>query len=218
MNKPFLSIKNLYKTYHTDSMNTKVFENFNLEVHQGEFLCIVGPSGCGKTTLLKLVGGFDKVYEGTILENGVPVNGPSPHRIMIFQDPGQLFPWMTVLGNVMFPLTVQGKSRTESREIALEAIRDTGLNSWESLYPHQLSGGMKQRAALARALAMKPDILLMDEPFSSLDPETRRDLQEILIKLHHEKGITILFVTHDREEAARLSTRQVKMGGAILTE
>lgn len=211
MNDVILTIERLHKTYRGEAGEVPIFHDFSLTVAKGEFLCIVGPSGCGKTTLLKLVGGFDQDYEGQILELGSPIQGPSPHRVMIFQDAGQLFPWMTVIQNIQFPLKIQGLSRHHVLEIAADALQSTGLSGWEDYFPHQLSGGMKQRAALARALTMKPEILLMDEPFSSLDPETRTGLQNLIKALHQEKQSTILFVTHDREEAARLATRQITL-------
>lgn len=211
MNDPILSIQGLYKTYRREAGEITLFQDFSLTVEKGEFLCIVGPSGCGKTTLLKLAGGFDPDYEGLILEQNSPIHGPSPHRVMIFQDAGQLFPWMTVLQNIQFPLLIQKVPRQQATEAARQALQATALAGWEDYYPHQLSGGMKQRAALARALAMKPEILMMDEPFSSLDPETRTSLQDLIKALQQERQITILFVTHDREEAARLATRQITL-------
>lgn len=211
MTAALLSLHHISKTYRTASGTHDVFRDFSLDVFAGEFVCIIGPSGCGKTTLLKMIGGFDRDYDGSIIENGSLVIKPSPHRIMVFQDQNQLFPWKTVLENVLFPLKISGVKHEEARKMALEAIDMNGLSGNVDYYPHELSGGMKQRAALARALVLKPSILLMDEPFSSLDQPTRMGLQNLLIELHKATGVTILFVTHDEMEADRLSTRKIRL-------
>ena len=180
----------------------------DFSVRRGDRYVILGPSGCGKSTLLKAVGGFMPPVEGRIEMNGRSVNAPGPDRMTVFQEFEQLMPWKTVLENVAFPMRVTGKfGRTESRRRALAMIERVGLTSFKDIYPHMLSGGMKMRVAIARAMALEPDILLMDEPFAALDALTRRTMQQELLSLWQQLGITILFVTHSIEEAMLVGSR-----------
>ncbi len=182
----------------------------NLEIAKGEFVCLVGPSGCGKTTLINLMAGFEKTTAGTVTIDGRPVKGTDPDHIMIFQDYG-LYPWRTVLGNVLFALEAKGLKKKEAVEKATEYIELVGLTKFTESFPHQLSGGMKQRVAIARALAVEPSVLFLDEPFGALDAFTRMYLQDELLRLWQEKRPTVVFVTHDLEEAVYLGGRVVLM-------
>jgi len=192
----------------------KVLDNIDLDVYRGEILAILGPSGCGKTTLLRQIGGFDDRDSGSLIMDGQDIIKPEVKRIMIFQDFNQLFPWKTVIQNIVYPLQVNsiGESDATNREIALKYLKLVELSGFGDSYPHQLSGGMKQKAAMARALALKPKVLLMDEPFGSLDALTRISLQNLLLKVWRETGVTIIFVTHDIQEAVILSDRIAVMG------
>jgi NitT/TauT family transport system ATP-binding protein len=181
-------------------------EDVSLEVKLAEFLCIVGPSGCGKTTLLRLIAGLDHPSSGKIILEGKEVKGPSPDRGMVFQE-FSLFPWRTVVKNVEFGLEIKGLKERERREIAEEYIELVGLTGFEDHYPYELSGGMKQRVAIARALATEPSILLMDEPFGSVDAQTRNVLQQELLEIWERTKKTILFVTHSVDEAIYLGDR-----------
>jgi NitT/TauT family transport system ATP-binding protein len=182
--------------------------DINLQVRFGEFLCIVGPSGCGKSTLLHLIAGLDKPTSGEILLNGRKVKAPGPDRILIFQDLG-LFPWLTVRENVEFGLKMKGVTKREIRSISHYYLHLVSLSQFEDSYIHQLSGGMRQRVALARSLAIQPDVLLMDEPFAALDAQTRDLLHDELERIWKETRQTIIFVTHNVREAARLGDRVV---------
>ncbi|MBI4463555.1 MAG: ABC transporter ATP-binding protein, partial [Acidobacteria bacterium] len=181
-----------------------------LDVRAGEFLCLVGPSGCGKSTLLHLMAGLDRPTSGEIWRDGRPADEPGTDRILIFQELG-LFPWLTVGENVKFGLRMKGMGAVERRARAQEYLRLVHLSGFEASYIHQLSGGMKQRVALARALATDPDVLLMDEPFAALDAQTRDLLHEELERIWAETGKTIVFVTHNVREAARLGNRVLLM-------
>jgi len=183
-------------------------DGVDLDVFEGEFLCIVGPSGCGKTTLLRMLAGLERPTEGEALVKGRPIEGPGPDRVMVFQD-HVLFPWRTVLGNVLFGLELKGLSRREAVEEAMKYIKLVGLEGFEGAYPHELSGGMRQRAALARALACNPDVLLMDEPLSALDAQTRNYMQGELMRIWMETKKTMVMVTHSVEEAVYLGDRVV---------
>lgn len=200
--------------YYTDGSNTlRVLEDINLEVLEGEILCILGPSGCGKSTLLRQIAGFDNRDSGQVLMHSKEITKPEVSRIMIFQDFNQLFPWKTVINNVIYPLQANGIGQVQARrEVALNYLRMVELEGFEDSFPHQLSGGMKQKAALARALALEPEVLLMDEPFGSVDALTRNSLQEMLLKVWQSKRGTIVFVTHDIQEAVVLSDRIAVMG------
>lgn len=182
----------------------------DLEIATGEFVCLVGPSGCGKTTLINLMAGFEKTSSGTVTIDGHPVKGTDPDHIMIFQEYG-LYPWRTVLGNVLFALEAKGIKGKEAVQKASEYIELVGLTKSIESFPHQLSGGMKQRVAIARALAVEPSVLFLDEPFGALDTFTRMYLQDELLRLWQEKRPTVVFVTHDLDEAVYLGGRVVLM-------
>jgi NitT/TauT family transport system ATP-binding protein len=177
-------------------------------VHEGDRYVILGPSGCGKSTLLKAVGGFMPPVEGTIRIRGHAVAGPGPDRMMVFQEFEQLMPWKTVYQNVLFPMEVTRKfARVEAAARAESAIEKVKLAGFRNVYPHMLSGGMKMRVAIARAMALEPDILLMDEPFAALDALTRRTMQQELLSLWDQLRFTVLFVTHSIEEAILVGSR-----------
>ena len=195
-----------YKT--TSGERLLALDNVSLEVKPGEFLCIVGPSGCGKSTLLHLIAGLQPQTSGRILVDGAPVSGPGTDRILIFQELG-LFPWLTVGGNVEFGMKMKNVGKAEREEKVQYYLRLVHLLKFRDSYIHQLSGGMRQRVALARALATEPDVLLMDEPFGALDAQTRDLLHDELERLWAETGRTIIFVTHNVREAARLGDRVV---------
>jgi len=195
-----------YKT--TSGERLLALDNVSLDVKPGEFLCIVGPSGCGKSTLLHLIAGLQPQTSGRILVDGAPVSGPGTDRILIFQELG-LFPWLTVGGNVEFGMKMKNVSKAEREEKVQYYLRLVHLLKFRDSYIHQLSGGMRQRVALARALATEPDVLLMDEPFGALDAQSRDLLHDELERLWAETGRTIIFVTHNVREAARLGDRVV---------
>jgi NitT/TauT family transport system ATP-binding protein len=177
-------------------------------VHQGDRYVILGPSGCGKSTLLKAVGGFMAPVEGSIRINGRDVEAPGPDRMMVFQEFEQLMPWKTVFQNVLFPMKATRKfARADAVTRANAAIEKVKLSGFRDVYPHMLSGGMKMRVAIARAMALEPDILLMDEPFAALDALTRRSMQQELLMLWEQLRFTVLFVTHSIEEAILIGSR-----------
>ncbi|MFH2044377.1 MAG: ABC transporter ATP-binding protein [Pseudomonadota bacterium] len=188
------------------SKNVIAIEDFNLKVEEREFTSIVGPSGCGKSTFLLLVSGLEKATAGKLYIKGQPVNGPDPLRSIVFQE-YLLFPWKTVRGNVEFGLELKRIPKNKRREIASVYIELVGLEGFEDRYPHELSGGMKQRVAIARALVNKPKVILLDEPFGSLDALTREGLQTELLRIWHEAKCTVLFVTHSISEAVYLSDK-----------
>ena len=183
----------------------------DLRVGEGEFVCLVGPSGCGKTTLLNLVAGLERADEGEVRVDGKPVHGPGPERAVMFQE-AALFPWLTVIENVEFGLTMLRVRKAARRKRALRWLEAVGLARFADANVHELSGGMRQRAALARALVTEPRILLMDEPFASLDEPARRAFHEQLETIWVQARMTVLFVTHDIAEAVRLATRVVVLG------
>ncbi len=185
-----------------------VLERINLEVRQGEFVCLVGPSGCGKSTLLNIIGGFLHCSRGDVMVEGQPVAGPDPRRIFVFQENG-VFPWLTVQENVGFGLL--RKSAAERAAIVAHYLEMVGLTGFERAYPRELSGGMKQRVEIARALAANPDIIYMDEPFGALDFITRLKMRADLVRIWQSEKKTILFVTHDIEEAVQLADRVLVM-------
>ncbi len=186
--------------------HVRAVEDASFTAAEGEFVTLIGPSGCGKTTLLKIIGGLIPPDAGQVLVGGRPVQGPGPDRSLVFQD-FALLPWATVLRNVAFGLELRGVPRAERQETARRYIAKVKLAGFEHHYPHQLSGGMQQRAGLARALAVHPRILLMDEPFASVDEQTRRLFQDDLLGLAGEERQTVVFVTHSMEEAIYLSDR-----------
>ena len=210
----FLEIENLTQEFESNGQRHVAYKNVSLTLDEGEFLSIIGPSGCGKTTLLKTIGGFIKPTSGTVKISGNIITDPGEHCSMVFQTFDQLFPWKTVLGNVVYPLLVSKKlkSRREAVHQAVEYLEMVGLEKFRDYYPHQLSGGMKQRVAIARALSLKPTLMLMDEPFASLDADTRTMLQGELKSIWFNSGITVLFVTHSIMEAIALSTKFLAMG------
>jgi len=219
--KESISLCGVFRSYaNSRGSFTPALQNIDLEIEQGEFVCIVGPSGCGKSTLLHLIAGLDRPTSGEITVDGSPVNGPGTDRILLFQELG-LFPWLTVRQNVEFGLKMDGVSKTERRDRARVFLRMVHLSHFEDHYIHQLSGGMKQRVALARSLALRPKILLMDEPFAALDAQTRDMLHDELERIWKETSPTIVFVTHNVREAVRLGDRVLLMSfrpGRIKTQ
>lgn len=185
-------------------------KDVNLNVRSGEFVCLLGPSGCGKSTLLYALAGHVVPTGGSVAIDGKPIHGPGPDRLLMFQE-AALFPWLTVRGNITFALAARGVPRAERRDRANTFIQRVRLEGFEDTLPHQLSGGMKMRASLARALAVDPTVLLMDEPFGALDAQTRVHMQELLQAIWLRSGKTVVFVTHDVQEALMLGTRVVLM-------
>jgi NitT/TauT family transport system ATP-binding protein len=185
-------------------------ERANLAIEQGEFVCLIGASGCGKSTLLRIVAGFEAASEGQVLMAGSPVGGPGPDRGMVFQDYG-LFPWLSVRQNIAFGPAARGLPRAKVTGIVDRFIEVVGLRKFADAFPHQLSGGMKQRVAIARVLANDARVVLMDEPFGALDAMTRERLQDELLELWAKTGLTVIFVTHSIEEAIFLADRVVVM-------
>lgn len=201
-----------YRSHSGERM--KVVRNVNLRLEKGSFLCVLGPSGCGKTTLLNMVAGFEEATEGRLLVNGRAVRGPGPERGVVFQSDTALFPWLTVEENIEYGLKVRGLAKKERKERALTWMKQVGLEQHAKKFPGELSGGMKQRVQIARVLANDPDILLMDEPFAALDAQTRTYLQQELSTLCRKAGKTVLFITHDIQEALLLADRIVVMAKA----
>ncbi len=189
----------------------KAVENISFTIAAGEFVCILGPSGCGKSTLLNMIAGFTQADQGSITFAGKPVVQPGPERGVVFQE-ATLFPWLTVRGNIELGLKVAFPNRKNYQQIIDDSLELVGLHCPQQAFPHQLSGGMKQRVALARILALQPQLLLMDEPFSALDAETRAHLQDKLLDICARRRQTVLFVTHSVEEAAYLADRVIIMG------
>lgn len=208
-----LNVENVSKGFGERS----ILNNINLTVKEHEFICILGHSGCGKSTLLNMIAGYMTPDQGEINVDGQQINGPSKQRGMVFQDHA-LFPWMTVLDNIAFGPSVQQMSKSEAKETAKEYLKLVGLESYANHYPGELSGGMKQRVGIARALAGKPDILLMDEPFGALDVLTRELMRAELQKICSKLKPTILFVTHSISEAVYLADRIVVMKHGVIAE
>jgi NitT/TauT family transport system ATP-binding protein len=205
-----LEIKNLGKTYGTGEKATHAIGDVSFTVADGEFVCVVGPSGCGKTTLLKCVAGLLLPSQGEIILRGRLVTSPPEEMALVFQEYSRsLFPWMSVRENVQLPLRHKSLNRDERRRLVDEALEEVSLTRFVDHYPWQLSGGMQQRVAIARALAYQPSILLMDEPFASVDAQTRDDLEDLVLQVHKDYGVTILFVTHDIDESVYLADRIV---------
>lgn len=203
----FWECRSLSKRFGHGSRCQEVLRDFNLEVSEGEFVCILGPSGCGKTTLLNILGGFVPPSEGEVLLEGRPIHGPGRDRGVIFQSDDALFGWLTALENVGFGLRMSGLGRKAWRRKAEFYLELVGLSEHRDKFSHELSGGMKQRVQIARALANEPKILLMDEPFAALDAQTRTLMQAELVRIWSETGKTIFFVTHDIGEAVVLADR-----------
>ena len=205
-----IEIRNCCKTYRGTNgrPDTVALDGVNFTVGEREFISLLGPSGCGKTTLLKIIAGLVTADEGEVFISGQRVTGPGPDRSMVFQN-FALLPWADVLANIAFGLELRGMARKERESIAQQMIEPLGLAGFEHHYPRELSGGMQQRVGLARALAVDPHILLMDEPFASVDAQTRRLLQEDLLRLHLSARKTVLFVTHNMQEAVLLGDRVV---------
>lgn len=203
-----VSVRALGKTFRRGDKEVKALHDFNLEITRGEFVAIVGPSGCGKTTFLHILGGFESVTEGQILVDGLPVTKPSPDRGVVFQE-FALYPWRTVADNVTWALEIAGKNKAERRAVADHWLAKIGLTHFRDHYPAELSGGMKQRVAIARTLALEPRMLLMDEPFGALDAQNRELMQEELQALLSESRRTALFITHDIDEAVYLADRVI---------
>ena len=209
---PLLAVRGLTLQYKTrDHLVTATFR-VSFEVRSADRFVLLGPSGCGKSSLLKAVGGYLEPVEGEILLNGQAVRKAGPDRMMVFQEFDQLLPWKTVKENVMFPLVASRKLEARAAEAkAMEYIAKVNLSGFSDSYPHTLSGGMKQRVAIARGMAMEPDILLMDEPFAALDALTRRKMQDELLGLWEDTRFTVLFVTHSIAEAVRIGSRILLM-------
>ncbi|MFI9749141.1 ABC transporter ATP-binding protein [Streptomyces collinus] len=203
-----LDVRGLHKVYEGAGRRTEAVRDLTFSVAAGELVCLVGPSGCGKTTLLKCVGGLLAPTSGEVRLAGRPVDGPPPGMAFVFQEYGRsLFPWMRVGQNVELPLKQKRLSRERRRALVADALESVGLADAAGAYPWQLSGGMQQRVAIARALAYQPEVLLMDEPFAAVDAQTRAELEDLVRRLWRERGMTILFVTHDIDEAVYLGER-----------
>lgn len=214
--KDKIAVRNVAKSFRlADGQQVDALENINFEIEDaysregrdiGEFRVLLGPSGCGKSTLLRLIAGLDRPDRGEVLVNDRPVHGPGKDRGMVFQKYTS-FPWLTVTDNIAYGLKINSVAADKQREIVTQLIRDIGLSGFENAYPETLSGGMQQRVAIARTLALRPAVILMDEPFGALDAQTRSEMQQLLLKVWDETASTILFVTHDVEEAIYLADR-----------
>jgi NitT/TauT family transport system ATP-binding protein len=217
MAEPLLRVRGASKRY---PGGIEALRQADLVVERGEFICLIGASGCGKSTLLRMIAGFETATEGEVIMRGKPVTGPGPDRGMVFQDYG-LFPWLTVRGNIGFGPAARGKSKAEAARIAERFVAMMGLERFADVYPHQLSGGMKQRVAIGRVLANEAHLALMDEPFGALDAMTRERLQEELLAIWRATELSVVFVTHSLEEAIFLADRVVVMSpgpGRIVAE
>lgn len=207
---PVLSVRGVSKRFTVGNQTVQALGEVNLTIKKGEFVCLIGASGCGKSTLLRIMAGFESVSSGTVEMYGAPITGPGPERGMVFQDYG-LFPWLTVKENIGFGPRQRGLPRARLDDIADHYTDMVGLTRFADYYPGQLSGGMKQRVAIARVLANDCDVLLMDEPFGALDALTREKLQQDLLDIWERTKVTVIFVTHAVEEAVLLSDRVVVM-------
>jgi len=209
-----ITFENVSKHFeHEGGKPTRILENLDFTIRQSEFVCLLGPSGCGKTTLLNLIAGFISPSSGKVLLDGEPIRKPGPDRGVVFQD-ATLFPWLTVQQNVEFGLRLQGIRGERRSDIGGVYIERLGLSDHVHKYPHVLSGGMRQRVAIARVLVLEPKVLLMDEPFSALDANTRERLQDELLRVWTTHRRTVVYVTHSVEEAAYLADRVLILGGA----
>lgn len=205
-----LEVKNVSKTFRSDTREVDALKNVSFEVEAGSFAVIIGPSGCGKSSLLRIFGGLIPPTQGEVLIDGKVVSGPGPDRSVVFQN-FRLLPWRKVLGNVELGLEINGTEKSRREELANQYLELVGLSGFENYYPIELSGGMQQRVGLARALVVNPDMLLMDEPFGSVDAQTREQLQTELLKLWNKTGKTIIFITHDIDEAIYLGDKIIIM-------
>jgi NitT/TauT family transport system ATP-binding protein len=205
-----LEVRHLAKSYGSGDMVTHAVADVSLTVEDGEFVCVVGPSGCGKTTLLKCISGLLRPTRGEVVLRGKRVTDPPEEMALVFQEYGRsLMPWASVRNNVLLPLRHKKLTRDKRARLVELSLESVGLTRFIDHYPWQLSGGMQQRVAIARALAYQPEILLMDEPFASVDAQTRGDLEDLVLQLRDEFGITVLFVTHDIDESVYLADRVV---------
>jgi NitT/TauT family transport system ATP-binding protein len=215
---PILEVSSLTKTYQVGADLRPVLSGISLQVNCGEFVCIVGPSGAGKSTLLRCIAGLLTPSSGSILLDRQPVHEPPPKLAIVFQDYSRsLMPWMSVTKNVILPLRSKGYSKREQATRAEDALAAVGLTGVGPQYPWQLSGGMQQRVAIARALAYEPEALLMDEPFASVDAQTRSDLEDLILSVRDRFGMTVLLVTHDIDESVYLADRVVVLSGSPAT-
>lgn len=207
-----ISFENVALEFPDERGSVKVVDNVSYEIGNGEFVSIIGPSGCGKTTMMNMVAGFLQPTSGSVKVDGKPVTGPGPDRGVIFQEYG-VFPWLTVRDNIDFGLTLSAnrKSKAERTEICNRYMKLMGLSDFANAYPKMLSGGMRQRLAIARAYAVKPQFLLMDEPFGALDAQTRAHMQDLLLQALQTEGKTVMLITHSVEEAVYMSSRIVVM-------
>ena len=203
-----LTISNVSRVFESEAGTVEALRNINLNVPDREFVCFIGPSGCGKTTLLRIIAGLDQPTSGEVLLDGRVIRSPDPRQGMVFQE-YSLFPWRTIIRNITFGLEIKGVPKDERYEIARKYLRMVGLQEFERSYPYELSGGMRQRVAIARALANDPEVLLMDEPFGSVDAQTRNVLQGELLRIWGEARKTVLFITHSIDEAVYLADRVV---------
>jgi len=215
-----IAISGLGKMYRTRKASFEALKNIDLNIGRNEFLTLLGPSGCGKSTLLRILAGLEDATDGSLLLEGAPIVGPGADRGMVFQG-YTLFPWLTVRQNIEYGLKLSGEYLVDRRRVSEYYLRMIKLEKFANAYPKQLSGGMKQRVAIARALANKPKVLLMDEPFGALDAQTKLEMQELLLEVWEKEKTTVVFITHDIEEAVFLSQRICVMGanpGRIVSE
>jgi NitT/TauT family transport system ATP-binding protein len=205
-----LKVENLKKVYESSTGSVEAIGDISFEMQRGELVCIVGPSGCGKTTLLKCIAGLLAPTSGVIELDGKPVTSPPENMALVFQEYGRsLYPWLTVRGNVELPLKHKKLSKPERAQLVDDALLAVGLDHAGNSYPWQLSGGMQQRVAIARAVAYQPEVLIMDEPFAAVDAQTRADLEDLVRQLHRDRGMSLLFVTHDIDESVYLGERVI---------
>jgi NitT/TauT family transport system ATP-binding protein len=210
---PALEVKNISKTFVEEKVEVKALDDVSFTVDDEEFVCLVGPSGCGKSTMLRIIAGLEKADSGEVIFQGKPITGPSPKISMVFQLFG-LLPWKTAIENVEVPLEVLGMPKKDRVAAGMEYLKMVELEGFENTYPHDLSGGMKQRVGIARALALKPEILLMDEPFSSLDELTAKTLRDLVLEIWRRKGEppnSMVMVSHNVEEAVYMADRVIVM-------
>ena len=210
MSEKLLEVEHLKKIYDSSTGNVEAIGDISFTMAPGELVCIVGPSGCGKTTLLKCIAGLLRPTSGVVALHGQKVTAPPPNMALVFQEYGRsLYPWLTVRGNVELPLKHKKLTRAERDRLIDDALVAVGLEHAARSYPWQLSGGMQQRVAIARAVAYQPEVLIMDEPFAAVDAQTRADLEDLVRALHRDRGMSILFVTHDIDESVYLGERVI---------